>query len=445
MAAVDLSPSWAPHAHAHRRGHSASSSTFRFPAARQQRSLDPIPNDEDGQLADPPATAAPAPSFHAAKIKPYLRKLSLRDGSSTAPVDLSRPAAENESIAALGFYDESRSASELGGFVAGAASRSRHQRSASNTSNFSTSSRPNPPLAFPLRHTPRPYTPPIARSYTASSLVDSDDSDDVDHGPAPDDELRTHQRSLDQSHRSGSLGELPTAPHTAHLQSSSSLTRLNNASQTSLPTSRSRGDTLRSVDTATVPSSTRTSLDKAIGFFRGTATNTATSSLKEEVSAADPAAARAASIQLARIRYAEREEAKERKAEKDALRARDKANRKRAQREERQRRRSGSSARSPAAAAAGASGGLPMGSSSEKLGLIGRAYDEYQPAHLRTLPAHVPTAAATAAAAGTLVTKDAQAAGGKPPASSIKVRWLGFVAWFRTRLLRIKRSMTSGG
>jgi hypothetical protein len=429
MAAVDLSPSWAPHAHSHRRGHSASSSTFRFPAARQQRSLDPIPNDEDDHV-DP---LAPAPSFHAAKIKPYLRKLSLRDGNSTDPVDLSRPAAENESIAALGFYDETRSASDLG-FISSSASRSRHQRSASNTSNFSTSSRPNAPLAFPLRHTPRPYTPPIARSYTASSLVDSDDSDEVDR--AADDEMRSRQRSLDQSHRSGSLSELPSVPHAVHLQASSSLTRLNNPSQTSLPTSRSRGDTLRSVDTATVPSSTRTSLDKAIGFFRATATNTATSSLKEEIPV-DPATARAASIQLARIRYAEREEAKERKAEKDALRARDKANRKRAQREERQHRQSESSVRGPATAP----GSVSLGASSEKLGLIGRAYDEYQPAHLRTLPAHVPTATVTAAG-GALVTKDALV-GSKPQASSIKVRWLGFVAWFRTRLLRIKRSMST--
>ena len=330
-----------------------------------------------------------------------MRKLSLRDGSSTSPVDLSRPAAENESIAALGFYDEARSASELG-FTAGASSRSRHQRSVSNTSNFSTASRPpNPPLAFPLRHTPRPYTPPIARSYAASSLVDSDDSDEVDHA-VPDDEARPRRLAgapwtrRTARARSASCSSAPQPP--PRLQSSSSLTRLNNTSQTSLPTPRSRGDTLRSVDTATVPSSTRTSLDKAIGFFRGTATNTATSSLKEEVPAVDPATARAASIQLARIRYAEREEAKERKAEKDALRARDKANRKRAQREERQRRQSESSVRG-ASTTGGAPGGLPLGGSSEKLGLIGRAYDEYQPAHLRTLPAHVPTATTAAATA----------------------------------------------
>jgi hypothetical protein len=167
-------------------------------------------------------------------------------------------------------------------------------------------------------------------------------------------------------------------------------------------------------------------LDKAIGFFRATGA----SSVKEDAPTLDSATARAASIQAARIRYAEREEAKERKAEKEMLRAQDKANRKRQQREERQSRRSESST---------GPGGVSAGSS-EKLGLIGRAYDEYQPAHSRTLPAHVPTVAAAST--------DARAerhdkAEWKGVASSMKVRWLGFVAWFRTRLLRIRRKMTS--
>ncbi|KAF2664022.1 hypothetical protein BT63DRAFT_98938 [Microthyrium microscopicum] len=400
MAAV-LPPNtnWPPHSHPslHRRTQSHSSSVVSFQEKVDQHDTEQLPV-----------------LSHSIKIKPYLRKLSLRDNNSNN-LDLSRPTAENESLAGLGYYDESRSGSELAFTpIVTTASRSRHQRSASNTSTFSTSSSQRPSVPTPFKHTPRPYTPPIAatRSYTASSLLSSSDSVEAEDIMA-DEDFRFRQRAFEHTtRRSGSIGSLPAVPQTIHMHSSSSLTRLNgsNISQSSLPsvpTSRSRGDTMRSVD------SSRGSMDKAMHIFRGG---------KDEP--LDPAT-RAANIMAARIAYAEREEAKERKAEKEYLR---------------QQNRRRNHERPPR----GRSESATTGSSSqnEKMQFVGKSYDEYTPAHSRTLPKHVPTTTTSAATNVQNIRSGRSAQPGK--SKTLKSRWLGFMAWLKTRLLRLGKKMSGG-
>jgi hypothetical protein len=423
MAAVIHHPQpWSPPTEGHKRGHSASAISFRVSDLEKQQ------EQQSSVAADVPPS--PTSAGHSINLKPYWRKLSLSQRDNSNVVDLSRSYAENQSIAGLAFFDESRSASDLAFSPSGAA-RSLHKRSTSNNSNFSISSgqqRPTAPYAYPMRHTPRPYTPPIARSYTANSSGNSDASDEADDIMS-DEDFRSRQRAFDPSRRSGSIGSLPIVnPQPYQSYSNSSLTRLNNVSNSSLPTSRSRGDTMRSVDT--VPSS-RTSMERAIGFFNRSTSAGGKAGVDEPVDAAS----RAATIQAARMAYAEREEAKERKAEKEHLKQQGKAERKKRMKEERTRRKSESGAPTGTGASAGAGGvTTAITGTDEKLGFVGRAYDDYEPSHTRSLPYHVPTVQAA------IDTRPN--APPKPVASSsVKSRWLGFVAWFRTRLLRMKRKL----
>jgi hypothetical protein len=437
--------SWVPHTTPHKRGHSTSAITLRTPEYRVQK-------EGRSSFENPFSTPTHSGSGHphSLKIKPYLKKLSLnRDSSHT--IDLSRPAAENESLTGLGFYhDDSRSGSDLAfpspTFPSPIASRgisSRHQRSTSNNSTFSTTShhRPTAPYAHPLR-----ATPPIQRSYTAQSLLaGSDENSDEAVDIMSDEPYRSRAYGgpgiVTASRRSGSMGSLPAVSHPLHAMSSSpSLTRLNNLSQSSLPSSslpnstgtgRSRGDTLRSVDSTAVPSSARTSMEKAMGFLRASTHSQPKSSddLQSE------AAARAAHIMAARLAYAEREEAKERKHEKEAIKAADRANKKRVAREEKQRRKSESGTISPTPFFS-ATGGSSRVSSDKRDELVGIAYQDHTPVHSRSLPAHVPTASAQGTSGASNLRREK---GESEHRGSLKSRWLAFVAWFRTRLLRMSR------
>lgn len=417
------------HGRLHKRGHSGSSISspplpYSPPLAAELhsyhiRSPDSQKVSYEDQLEDTKFGHAPANSF---KIKPYLRKISTKDEMK---IDLSRPAAENEGLAGLGIHDfsPSRSASEVN-FVPISSSRgARHHRSTSGNSQFSANSnlqRPSAPYAHPLRATPRPYTPPIAKSYTTSVIGSeiSDEATDI----MSDDELRYRQRMFDTTVRSDSISSVPTVPPPLHIHNSGSLTRLNNPSQSSIPSSmpggRSRGATLQSIDTCASPSS-RTSMDKALGFIRSPRSD-------ESI---DPTS-RAASIRAARIAYNEREEAKERKAEKEELKRQDRENRKRGKQEERQRRKSDAEEKRRR---------MRANSSNEKLSdatsFVGKAYDETIPAHVRSLPAHVtapPTPSGIPTRSGPTGPKQKKGA---------RSGWLAFMAWFRTRLLRLGRIM----
>ncbi|KAF2429461.1 hypothetical protein EJ08DRAFT_280026 [Tothia fuscella] len=358
----------------------------------------------------------------ALKFKPYLRKLAPKDGHK---IDLSRPAAENERLAGLGvhdFYSGPKSLSDV--TFTPVNGRAKHNRSTSNNSQFSTASslqRPTAPYAHPMRQTPRPYTPPIAKSYT-TSMIGSEISDEA-LDIMSEDEYRYRQRIFDGSRRSDSISSIPTQPPPLHIHTSGSLTRLNgNQSQSSLPSAmsinRSRGDTVRSIDT--VSPSSRTSMEKAVSFAR---------SAKDDPF--DPAS-RAASIRAARIAYNEKEAEKDRRAEKEALKRSIEETRKKAKKEDRQRRKSDAvedkrlRSRSDLTT-----------SNSEKVDFVGKAYNDFTPAHSRSLPAHVPTTAQQRPQIPRSETRSSR--------HSAKSTWVGFLAWFRTRLLRLgkKLHMTS--
>lgn len=411
MAAARVASSTSTHAKLHKRASSASSihsplspqstggSDFSF-----KRSETPLVTYEEPHQWTDPARPLPA-AANPIKIKPYLRKLSTKDSDA---IDLSRPAAENESITGLGIsdYSSAHSASDVAFTPLGG--RNRHRRSASNTSQFSTSSiqRPTAPYVHPMRQTPRPYTPPTAKSYNNSMLGS-------EHGEERDEVLSSdgagfRQASYEAPRRSESFSSIPAMPPMLHLNTSGTLPNTANASQTSLPgtarSSRVRRDTMRSLDTTTSPSS-RTSLDRAFTFVKG----------KE--SPVDPAS-RAASIRAARLAYQEKEEAKERKLEQDALKQAHRDKRKKSKQHERQRKQSDAQERPK----------LRTNLSSEKTPeeIGGREYSAYNPAHDRSLPLQVPT-----------LHKDGarrEAGTSKRPVQS---GWLSFVTWFRTRLLRL--------
>ncbi|KAF2180331.1 hypothetical protein K469DRAFT_692854 [Zopfia rhizophila CBS 207.26] len=408
------------HARLHKRGNSASSITSPLnpltdaAAFAFNRSETPKVTYEE-PWTEPARPMPAATSSNPLKIKPYLRKLSSKDNNA---LDLSRPAAENEGLTGLGISDHSgnpRSVSEVS--FSPMNSRHRHHRSTSNTSQFSTSSslqRPTAPYMPSIRQTPLPYTPPISKS-TPSSIVGSEnEADDI----MTEEEFRLRQNMFDPARRSGSVSSQPGTSPALRLHTTGSSTRLGSYSQTSLSLtsppmqSRSRGDTLKSTDT-TSPSS-RTSFDKAFGFIRG----------GRDSPVVDPAS-RAASIRAARQAFNEKEGAKERKYEKEASKQAEKEHLKQYKKEERQRRKSDAQERKEHKF----SGSV----SNEKMNpLGGRQYSDHRKAHSLSLPAHV-------------VSVDQEKGNGAAPhvtkSRAVKGRWLRFVTWFKTRLLRIGRKL----
>jgi hypothetical protein len=406
------------HAKLHRRGNSTSSvgssplppTAEGFPITQADfRTVRYSDEALDERAKSPP----PSQNGKPLKIKPYIRKLTSKEANK---IDLSRTAAENERLAGLGIHEYSvaaRSASDV--TFAPVSGRARHNRTTSNNSQFSTKSgtlqRPTAPYAHPMRQTPRPYTPPIAKSYT-TSMIGSEGSDEA-MDIMSDDEYRHRQRMFDPSHRSDSFGSIPAHPPPLHIHTSGSLTRLNNMSQSSLQGGRSRGDTLRSVDTLT-PSS-RTSMDKTLTFIR-------TGKGDESV---DPAS-RAASIRAARIAYNEKEEAKAMRAEKEAMKQRERESRKHAKNDDRIRRKSDADETGTR---------IRSNSGNEKQEFVGKAYNDFTPAHSRSLPALV----ATANSGGR--TRAYTKSSSRSSRRSVKSSWLGFLAWFRTRLLRLGKKL----
>jgi len=154
-------------------------------------------------------------------------------------------------------------------------------------------------------------------------------------------------------------------------------------------------------------------MEKAVSFARGS---------KEDPF--DPSS-RAASIRAARIAYNEKEAEKERRAELEALKRQTEASKKRAKKEDRQRRKSDAEDKR---ARSRSDSGI-----NEKMDLVGKAYNDFTPAHSRSLPAHV----STAVPAGRPQMPRSSARSSR----SAKSTWVGFVAWFRTRLLRLGRRL----
>jgi hypothetical protein len=351
------------------------------------------------------------------KIKPYLRKLSSKDANS---IDLSRPAAENEALAGLGITDYSPTVADV--TFTGLNSRGLHNRSTSNNSQFSTSSsiRPAVPYMPPIRQTSRSYTPPISKSTPPSVLGSEYDADNM----MTDEEYRLRQAAFDPTRRSGSLSSTPGAAQPLRVNTGGSGIRLggsygqSTASLTSpVGPSRSRGETLKSIDT-TSPSS-RTSFDRAFTFVRG-----------GRDSPVDPETYKR-SVEAARAAFREKEEAKERKYAKEAHKQFEQDYRKQYKKEERDRRKSESLDTARTARSRSVSDFNNEKVSTPRPSIGGRQFSNQTQTHSRPLPAVLPTVdpEKTGEFAYPQVTRSRAAKG----------RWLRFVTWFKTRILRISK------
>ncbi|KAL1636704.1 hypothetical protein SLS58_009691 [Diplodia intermedia] len=400
------------HARLHKRaGSSNSNCSAPSPTARSHSpdisSLPYRPVDASGAIQEEGRRSLDLAVHSARKLRPYLRRLHTRDDVS---LDLSVPAPDLDSPSGLGIHEfrtPPRSATDVTFTSAAARHRHVHNRSTSGNSDLSNSSgRRQPTQPIFLRNTPRQFSD-LSEHSQPPSIYDDDciaEAGDI----MSDDEYLHRQNAYDPRRRSGSMSSTPNAPAPLHSASSGSVSRLGSRSQTSLSNLydpvRQRRDTMRS-ETATSPSS-RTSLDRAIGLVRG------------RESPVDPAS-RAASIRALRAEFQAKEEAKERKAEKEAAKRRDREERKRAKLEERH------------------PGRPEMEEINEKAdstidaGEYSSAPSSNATAHNSSLPSYV---LQSSAPPGPQRSNTAS----KRPRPRVKGRWATFVAWFRTRLLRLK-------
>lgn len=402
--------------HKHKRGSSVSSIGSPRPlspvadsdAFTFNRSETPRVTYEEPWIAEP-TRPKPAAASSSHKIKPYIRKLSAKDNS----LDLSRPS-ENDQLAGLGISDYTQhplSVSDVN-FTSAGARGNRHGRTPSNTSQFSTSSSlQRPTVPYTARPPARPYTPPFSRSTPSSVLGSEAGADDT----MTEEEYRLRQHSFDPTRRSGSLSSTPGAVPALRIHTTGSSTHLAGSySQSSVsltsPTgqSRPRGDTLQSMNTTTSPSS-RTSFDKAFGFIRG-----------GRDSPIDPAS-RAASIRAAREAFQEKEAAKIRKHDMEAYRQAEKQYKKAEQQQRKVEMQEKKRARSIS----------DSNEKSSRPSIGGRQYSDHRNAYATTLPRPVASVPQERRGVGPKVTKSREAKG----------RWIRFVTWFKTRLLRMSRRM----
>lgn len=265
------------------------------------------------------------------KVKPILRKLTQSEKNS---LDLDRPAAEQDGLGIFEYGTGSRSAHDVN--FSTTARRAYHNRSTSGTSQFSTtttgSGHRTGSFVHPFQQTPRPYTPPLAASY-ANSLRESEPSE----SPAiteDEDQLRHAFRSTSNlSNRTPSLTGTTSSPVISQplriqtKQPPSSRLALA-TSHTSLHNNILSTDLTSPTDTMSPASAIRTSMDKG---FRIRSRSEVDSRSRSET------------IQEARRKFQEKEQAKEEKAAREEIRALEKKNQKEARQIERGHRRSSAS------------------------------------------------------------------------------------------------------
>ncbi|KAJ5757057.1 uncharacterized protein N7511_007239 [Penicillium nucicola] len=241
-------------------------------------------------------------------IKPILRKLS-RDDQPSSSIDLSRSSTEQEGLGIYMNFERDRRHSES---VTGVSYRRTpsvfHNRSTSGTSQFSTGSgssvgKPGTQYVHPMRQMPRAYTPPLGQSCQASS-----------HGSEELEEESADEDKLDPVALPEKRAPSGPAPPRLSLQiQDDSFTRLPGISQTNVASRPSFG---YSRDDTASPMS-RTSLD----FVFRSRTRTST----------DPIS-RAATVQAARQAFEEKEAAKNRRLEKQQIKAEERHSRRRLKR-----------------------------------------------------------------------------------------------------------------
>ncbi|KAJ5580137.1 uncharacterized protein N7459_006122 [Penicillium hispanicum] len=248
-------------------------------------------------------------------IKPMLRKMS-RDDTPSTSIDLSRSSTEQEGLGIYMNFDRDRRGSEsLTGVTYHRKTPSFHHRSTSGTSQFSAATgssggKQGSQYVYPMRPTPRAYTPPLSHSYQNSG----NDSDGLEDG-SPETESKV--LPTPDNHRPIRASSGPTPRLSLQIEADT-FTRLPGISQTNVSSrpsfgySRDNGSTL---DTASPIS--RTSLDYV--FRSRTRTST------------DPIS-RAAAIQAARQAFEEKEAAKTRRFEKQQIKAEERQTRRQVKR-----------------------------------------------------------------------------------------------------------------
>lgn len=252
-------------------------------------------------------------------IKPILRKMSRDDAPSTS-IDLSRSSTEQEGLGIyMNFERDRRHSESLTGVTYRRTPSGLHHRSTSGTSQLSstTGSSGGKPAAsqyvYPMRPTPRAYTPPLSQSYQTSP----NDSDGEDDGLEAESRTESRTPSVVEAHRTHRTSSGPIPRLSLQIEDDS-LTRLSGISQTNISSrpsfgySRDNGSTL---DTASPTS--RPSLD----FVFRSRTRTST----------DPVS-RQATVQAARQAFEAKEAAKNRRIEKQQIKAEEKQTRRRVKR-----------------------------------------------------------------------------------------------------------------
>lgn len=352
------------------------------------------------------------------KVKPILRKLTQ---SERASLDLDRPAAEQDGLGIYDYGTGSRSVHDVAFNHVGR--RGYHNRSTSGTSQFSTATSASGQRAgsfvHPFQQTPRPYTPPIAASYQ-NSLRESEHS----NSPVVTEDEEQHRHNLrSTSNLSNRTPSLTSTASPINVQPSLRIqTKQSSSSRLALGTSHTSlnnylsplsPDLVSPVDTMTPGSAIRTSID--IGFR------------VRSRSDADPRHQKE-SVQEARRKWMEREQAKEEKAAREEIAKLEKRNQKEARQIERGHRRSSASndTRSKRSKS-----DLTM--KSEK-GPFGTDYGSTTPQDLPyTTPSaegfeETPSRSQTAALNAKKKTHSA---------------WTKFMMWFRTRFIRLGRKSHS--
>jgi hypothetical protein len=254
-------------------------------------------------------------------------------------------------------------------------------------------------------------------------VLDSEkEADDI----MSDEEFHLRQNAYEPGRRSGSLSSVPGTSLRIHTNNST--TRLAGSySQSSVSLTspvapaapaRPRGDTLKSIDTTTSPSS-RTSFDHAASrFIRG-----------GRDSPID-AASRAASIRAAREKFEADERAKEAKYEKEASKQAEREYRKQQKKEEQQHQTRKSDTQDRDSSNRSRSVSDAQNEKTPRPSVAGRQYSDHRQAHSNSLPKHVATVD---------LEKQSGAAPQVTKSRAAKGRWLRFITWLKTRFLRMRR------
>ncbi|KAH8597592.1 hypothetical protein B0O99DRAFT_684903 [Bisporella sp. PMI_857] len=270
------------------------------------------------------------------RVKPIVRKLTRSEKNS---IDLDRSALDMDSMVVQDFGFGPRSSSHDVQSTAGR--RGYHARSTSGTSQFSTAtngSHRTGSFVHPFAQTPRPYTPPLAASYTNSlresehsnSAAQTEDEDQIRHTFRSASNLSTRTPSL-----TSAVSPTTTVQPSLRIQTKQqpgsrlALGPSNNSLSTLSYLSPRSPDIPSATDTMTPISAVRTSIDKGFRIRSH-------SSHAHQTSGTE-------TIEEARRKFREREEAKDEKAAQEEIRQREKQEQKLARKIERGHRRSSAS------------------------------------------------------------------------------------------------------